>query len=167
MSRLLNALGSILGKEISEEVANEFQDEVDDFKKYLSDNRFIENIPNLELESYELKVSTPGQTLKKDFKTKIEHKKVSGVFVTHRTPTGGLMSNRNSMVGIQVDRNYVFTQGLFHYTLLEKTEGLTIYEVAWRTDIQILTSDVHIEYKDGNTVLADPYYVYVHFICLK
>ncbi len=162
----IKALGEIVGKEITEEVAKEFQDEIDDFKKYLADNRFLENMPNLELESYELKVVNPGDIIKKDFKTKIEHDKVYGVFITHRVPTGGFANNPNSRLSIQVDRNYILAQGLFHYNLIEKTEALTVYEVAWRTDIDINTSDVAIEYRDGATT-GTAYSAYVHFICQK
>ena len=163
---IVRTLGELFGKEVSEELAKEFQDEIDDFKKYLSDNKFIENMPNLELESYEIKIASNGQVIKKDFKTKIEHKKVLGVFVTHRVPTGGFANNRNSRLSIKVDRNFILAQGLFHYNLIEKTESLTIYEVAWRTDISINTSDVAVEYHDGSTVNT-AYSAYVHFICQK
>jgi hypothetical protein len=163
---IIKTLGELFGKEVSEELANEFQDELDEFKKYMSENRFIENMPNLELESYEIPINSGGEIVKKDFKTKIEHKKVVGVFVTHRIPTGGFSHNRNSRLSIKVDRNYVLAQGLFHYNLIEKTENLTIYEVAWRTDININTSDVAVEYHDGDTVGTN-YSAYVHFICRK
>ncbi|MCF6183100.1 MAG: hypothetical protein L3J56_00495 [Bacteroidales bacterium] len=163
---IIKTLGELFGKELSEELANEFQDEIDDFKKYLNNNKFIENIPNLELESYELKITSNGQIIKKDFKTKIEHKKVLGVFVTHRIPTNSYGNNRNSRLSIKVDRNFILAQGLFHYNLIEKTENLTIYEVAWRTDINVNTSDVNIEYHDGATVNT-AYSAYVHFICQK
>lgn len=163
---IVKTLGELFGKEVSEELAKEFQDEIDDFKKILTENKFIENMPNLELESYEIKIANAGQVVKKDFKTKIEHQKVLGVFVTHRIPTGGFSNNRNSRLSIKVDRNFVLAQGLFHYNLIEKTESLTIYEVAWRTNININTSDVSIEYHDGVTVNT-AYSAYVHFICQK
>lgn len=162
----IRALGEIVGKEITEEAAKEFQEEINDFKKYLADNRFIENMPNLELESYEIKVNNPGDIIKKDFKTKIEHNKVFGVFVTSRFPTGAPTNNPNSMLSVQVDRKYILAQGLFHYDLINKTEFLTVYEVAWRTDIDINTSDVSIEYHDGNS-LVTAYSAYIHFICQK
>lgn len=163
---IIKTLGELFGKEVSEELANEFQDEMDDFKKLLTENKFIENMPNLELESYEIPIKTVGGIVKKDFKTKIEHKKVLGVFITHRIPTGGFANNRNSRLSIKVDRNYVLAQGLFHYNLIEKTESLTVYEVAWRTNIDINTSDVAIEYHDGGTT-GTAYSAYVHFICQK
>lgn len=163
---IIKTLGELFGKEVSEEMAKEFQDELDDLKKYLNDNRFLENMPNLELESFEIPIKTSGEIVKKDFKTKIEHKKVLGVFITHRTPTGGFSNNINSRLSLKVDRNYVLAQGLFHYNLIEKTESLTIYEVAWRTDININTSDVAIEYHDGGTVNSK-YSAYIHFICQK
>ncbi len=163
---IVKTLGELFGKEVSEELAKEFQDEIDDLKKLLTENKFIENMPNLELESYEIKISSNGQVIKKDFKTKIEHKKILAVFVTHRIPTNSYGNNRNSRLSIKVDRNFILAQGLFHYNLIEKTESLTIYEVAWRTDININTSDVSIEYHDGNTVNT-AYSAYVHFICQK
>ncbi len=168
MSRkgIIRFLGEIAGKEISEEMAKEFQDEIDEIKELLKKDIGIENFSNLELESYEMKVSSAGQILRKDFKTKIEHKKIMGMFLTHRVPTGGTSANRNSRLAIQVNRNFIFSQGLFHYTLLEKTEALTIYETAWRTDININNADIQIEYHDGSTV-TPPYSVYVHLICQK
>lgn len=163
---IIRFLGEIAGKEISEEIAKEFQDEINEIKELLKKDIGLENIPNLELETFEMKIGTANQVITKDFKTKIEHKKVLGVFLTHRVPTGGTAFNRNSRLAIQIDRNYVFNQGLFHYSLLEKTEALTIYETAWKTDINIDTSDVRIEYHDGGTV-TPPYTFNVHFICQK
>lgn len=159
-------LGSILGKEITDDLAEEMEKELDEFKKMLDKNKFLENIPNLELESYELPITVAGASVTGNFKTKIEHKKVLGMFLTHRVASGAVDANRNALISVKIDRKYVFCQGLFHYTLLEKTDQLTIYEVAWRTDVDIDTSEVEVMYTDGSTVVV-PYSLYVHFIMQK
>ena len=163
---LIKKIADLMGKEISDDISEELEKELHEFKKIFKANRFLENIPNLELESYELPITVAGVTVSKEFKTKIEHKKVHGLFLTHRVASGGVSYNRNSRISIKIDRDFVFNQGLFHCILLEKTEGLTIYETAWRTDIDINVSDVAIEYSDGSTV-TPPYSLYVHLICKK
>jgi len=163
---IVGFLGAIVGKEVSEELIHEFQDELDDIIQILKSNKGLEHIPNLELESYEMKVANDGDIVKGDFKTKIEHKKVLGIFITHRVASGGFANNPNSTLSIKVDRNFVLAQGLFHYNLIEKTPYLTVYEAAWRTDIKINTSDVTIEYRDGSTVGGN-YSAFIHFICQK
>ncbi len=112
----IKTLGEIVGKEITEEVAKEFQDEIDDFKKYLSENRFLENMPNLELETYEIEVTAPNQELTIQSKTKIEHKKILGVFLSFRDAA----ANYDSRVSINVDRQFIVATGKFHFFLLEK-----------------------------------------------
>ncbi len=164
--RIIKILGEIVGKEISEEVQNEFQDEIDEFKELIKANKGLEDVPNLELESFELKVTSAGQKISKDFKTKIEHKKVLGVFTLFRNGDDNAGTNYDSKLSIQVDRNYIVADGMFHFVLIEKTNNYSVYEAAWRTDVKIDASDVHIEYADGNSVTV-PYKVNVFFICEK
>jgi hypothetical protein len=159
-------LAGMIGKELSEEVTLSLDKELDEFKQLIINNQFLETIPNLELETYEIPVTSAGQEVKITSKTKIEHEKVLAVFLTHRNSAGTLQANRNSKLSIQIDRKYVFTEGEFHYTLLEKSEGMTIYESSWRTNIRINNSDVEVKYTDGSTV-TPPYSAYVHLICKK
>lgn len=159
---IIKTLGELFGKEVSEELAKEFQDEIDDFKKYLSENRFIENMPNLELETYEILVNNPNQEVVINSKTKIEHKRILGVFNSFRDS----QANYDSKVSIQIDRKYIVANGKFHFFLLEKKQGQSIYEAAFRTDVAIDTSDVNIVYKDGG-VVSTPYRAYINFICQK
>lgn len=159
-------LAGLIGKEISEDISLELDRELNEFKQLIQNNQFLETIPNLELETFEIPITSAAQVVTLNSKTKIEHEKVLAVFLTHRNSAGTLQANRNSKLSIQIDRNYLFTVGEFHYTLLEKSEGMTIYESSWRTNIRINNSDVEIKYTDGSTV-TPPYSAYVHLICKK
>lgn len=83
---IVNFLGAIAGKEISKELINEFQDEFDEVIQALKDNKSLKNVPNLELEEFDISVSPQGES-EKVFKTKIEHKNVRAIFALSDTPT--------------------------------------------------------------------------------
>jgi hypothetical protein len=159
----IQKLAGHLGKEISDDIAKELEDELREFKNLVLSNQFLENIPNLEIEHYELLVKTSGQTVNLDgLKTKIEHDKILGVF----TISDNANSNYGSQVSVQIDRQFVIADGMFDIDLIKKGVDMSVYESAWRTDIDINTSDVKIIVQDSGRATV-PYKMHVYFICRK
>ena len=160
---IIQKLAGIVGKEISDDIADELEEELKEFKELVRTNQFLENIPNLELENYTLKVATSGSSISLDgLKTKIEHDKVLGIF----TIADNANTNYGSELSIQIDRKFVVTDGMFDFGLIKKGVDMNVYQSAWRTDIDINTSDVKILMKDSGRASV-PYNVHVYFICRK
>ncbi len=127
------------------------------------EEKSIFNEQNLELESYEIDVTSAGQLVPVNANTKIEHGKILGVFVSCR---GTASANYNSLFSVEVDNVRIISNDDIHFQLFEKTAYNNLIDVAWKTDIDISTSNVRILYKDGSNI-TPPYKAYVHFICRK
>ncbi len=156
---IVKSLEAMFGAKIPQELAEEFQEELDEIKEILKANKGIENIPNLEYELCEIDI-TSQYVIDKDFKTKIEHDSIVGVFVLSE-----LDSLYDSRMSIQVDRKFILAEGRFHFSLIEKVKGQSIAEAMYRTDIKIDTSDVHVSYLDP--AYTSDYKVSLVLICKK
>lgn len=155
----LGKIAELFGKEISEDMAKEFQDELDEFKKLIKANRGLEDIANLEIETHSFNVPHISNIVEVDVKTKIEHKKVVGVVLTKSTGhTGDIL--------LSINRQPIVSDNFFPSGLITRHTSLSVYDSAWRLDFPIENSDLHIKYKNTQSSFA-PHDVSVHLICVK
>jgi len=156
---ILGKIAELFGKEITEEMAKEFQDELDDFKSLIKANRGLEDMPNLEIETHSFNVPHISNVVELGVKTKIEHKKVVGVVLTKSTSHKG-------DIFLSINRQPIVSDDFFPSSLITRHTTLSVYESAWRLDFPIENSDLNIKYKNTESSFV-PYDVYVHLICLK
>jgi len=143
---------------------NQVEQLLNEIKQELQKQNF--NTPNLELEVFKIPVTTGGTLQSLDFKTKIEHNKVVGIFTALKGAADAASVNFGSQIRISIDSKPLVSNDMFQFFLLEKNNYSSISQVAWKTDFAIQSSDVKIEYKDGSNV-NPPYTAYVYFICQK
>jgi len=155
----LGKIAELFGKEISEDMAKEFQNELDDFKKLIKANRGLEDIVNLEIETHSFHVPHISNLVEVDVKTKIEHKKVVAVVLTKTTAHSGDIS-------LSINRQPIVSDDFFPSGLITRHTTLSVYDSAWRLDFPIQNSDFHIKYKNTQSSFS-PYDVSVHLICVK
>lgn len=154
----IGKIANLFGKEISEDLAKEFQSELDEFKELIKANRGLGEIPNLEIETHSFNV--PNQSvIDLDFKTKIEHKRLLGIFITKT-------SSAESEIALSLNRKPIVADGYFPTALISKHYTLSVEETAWRLDFPIATTDFNVKFKDLAPAYA-PYDVRVHLICEK
>jgi hypothetical protein len=118
---------------------------------------------NLELESYPVKVSTAGETVIADFKTKIEHDRILGIVCVDTQS----VDSAKGLVNIEVSGQKIICQDRIHKFLIQKTSSLSLMEAAKKLDVPVTTSDVRILFQDQNTGSIAPYYVYFYALVSK
>ncbi len=126
----------------------------------------MEFIPdNLEIESFKIEIATANDEFKISEKTKIEHKKIVGVFCLLK---GGNQPNYNSKLSIAINSENLVSVEPFSPFLIEKTNSLSVFDSMWKVDKDINTSDISIKYTDGNNSGASfPYTLTLCLLCQK
>jgi len=119
--------------------------------------------PNLELESHKIVVPSANAVVRVDSKTKIEHKKIIGLFLMLN---GGTNANYNSKLSVSVDTKAIVSPQQFHAFIIEKTAALSIVEAMWHVDIEIQSSDIHIQYNDSGEI-GSGYEATLYLVCEK
>jgi len=119
--------------------------------------------PNLELEKFEINVTTRGQNVKINEKTVVEHSKIIGIFGLLK---GGTQANFLSTLIISVNGENLISHEKFHASIIEKTNSLSVLDSMWHVDKDINNSDIKIEYQDGSEV-SSPYSFNLYFVCEK
>jgi len=120
---------------------------------------------NIELEAYRIDITNPNtsQIVKLNQKTKIEHKKIIGVFCALK---GGNQANYKSKVSISINSENIISAEPFNIFLIEKTNSLTMENCMWKLDKEIKASDVNINYEDANEY-SSPYTLVIYLVCTK
>jgi len=127
-------------------------------------HRGLSSIPNLEIELYELNVASAGALNSIDNKqTKAEHDKILGVFSFYKGNGSETVGSKFRMI---VGNKPLISTDFLDFSVIEKTNYISVEQAAFRLDFPINSSDVKIEYKDGGTE-AIPYKVYFAFIVHK
>jgi hypothetical protein len=132
-------------------------------EKNLNTAQNVLDSANLELESYPVKVTTAGETVIADFKTKIEHERIVGIVCLDTQS----VDSAKGLVQIEVSGQKIICQEKLHKFLIQKTSSLSLTEAAKKLDIPVTTSDVRILFQDQNTSLSSPYYVYFYALVTK
>ena len=118
---------------------------------------------NLEYQAIEVPVTVAGSTVTIDAKTRIEHKKILGVFTYL---SGGDKNNYKTKIKIEVDGKTIISPEYFHFSLIEKTDTIATVDTCFRVLKEIHNSTVKVYLTDGSTV-TPPYSAYIYFILEK
>jgi len=127
----------------------------------------LENTENLELQIIKLDIASAGQIVKsQSVRSRAEHKKIKGLAILSKG--GYTAAEVQGLFTIKVDKNQIISDGEVPKFLFEVTHSKSLYENAYKCDVNISTSDIDIQYTDGSPSLGfSAYSVNFILICEK
>lgn len=142
------------------EVVHKYLQDIRDILNCQNGNSKIDNLPNLEIETYDIEVTSVKQYIDNiEEETKIEHKKIVGFFTSN-------ISDTNSQFRVEIAGKHIICDELIPIHLFEKNTNIGIKQAVWDLDIPVKSSRVKIHYRDSGFVPV-PYTTNIHFICQK
>ena len=143
---------------------NEDKALLQDILNELQNHRGLSVIPNLEYETYEIEVPSPNKLVTlNNIQTKAEHDRLLGVFGFYK---GNGIDTIGSKLRIMIGNRHILSTRYIDFSIIEKTNTLSIEQSAVRLDVPVSNTDVKIEYIDGDNI-EPPYRVFVVFILRK
>ena len=116
---------------------------------------------NLEYEVIEIDVPTANSTVSIPKTTRVEHKKVVGLFIF--SPN---FADYKSTMHLSIGQKDVMGSDKIAVNIHSKDDYLSVNDVAFKTDIDVNNSPIKVDYYDGGAITT-PYTIFLYLICVK